>query len=285
VLPSRSRMGDDTPGHKADPTKRGAAGRSKPAGLMFLALQSLQQEERQMALAHPAAMALQDGGGMGGGIGLAGGGVGGGVLDHMDVGMREAGVLEMEGMGSGGKLQQKRKRSSKTSSRLLDRKSALSMRLKFHWKAKDAAQSEARKSSKALRINALREAGPECDSRQVALDGRAGEPQRVPGTTQRRLESEAAGGSAESSRTTERRTDEAAGGPAAGPGVQQPRGLSLGDAPPRLVGQPPPPSQMPVDGRAARGQPAPGLAQALSPAVAHGDAAGRQPPPHPDQWH
>ena len=242
LLPSRSRLGDDTPGHKADPTKRGAAGRSKPAGLMFLALQSVQQEERQMASqGHTTALALQDSGGIGGLVGLAGGDVGGGVYEHMDAGMREPGASDTEGMGSVAKLQQKRKRSNKTNSRVLDRKSALSMRLKFHWKAKDVALSEARKQNKVNGASALKDG--EC--RQVVMDG-----QQVMGAALRTME--AAGGSAEASRAAERRLDEGPGG-VAGPGVQQLRGLSHADAQATSPGQPPPPP--PMDGRAARSQP------------------------------
>jgi hypothetical protein len=135
VLPSRSRMGDDTPGHKADPTKRGVLARSKPAGLMFLALQSLQEEERQMVaqqgehgcVASSSAAAVAAG------------------VDLSEGPMHEAGV-DVDGMGTGTKMQYIRKRSNKTSNRLLDRKSALSMRLKSHWKAKDVALSHAKKN-------------------------------------------------------------------------------------------------------------------------------------------
>ena len=191
---------------------------------------------------HTTALALQDGGGIGGLVGLAGGDVNGGAYEHMDAGMREAGPADTEGMGSGAKLQQKRKRSNKTNSRLIDRKSALSMRLKFHWKAKDVALSEARKNSKVLGASALQDG----ESRQGVMDGQ----QPVMGAALRTME--AAGGSAEASQGAERRPDEAPGG-VAGPGVQQLRGLSHSDAPARILGQPPPPAQM--GGRAARSQP------------------------------
>jgi hypothetical protein len=210
---------------------------------MFLALQSVQQEERQMASqGHTTALALQDSGGIGGLVGLAGGDVGGGVYEHMDAGMREPGASDTEGMGSVAKLQQKRKRSNKTNSRLLDRKSALSTRLKFHWKAKDVALSEARKNSKVLGASALQDG----ESRQGVMDGQ----QHVMGAALRTMEA-AGGTSAEASRSAERRPDEGPGGVA---GVQQLRGLSHSNAPARVPGQPPPPPPQ-MDGRAARSQP------------------------------
>lgn len=145
MLPSRSRMGDDTPGHKADPTKRGVLARSKPAGLMFLALQSLQEEERQMvALVQQS----EDGSVASSSAAVVVAGVERAVgvpVDHGEGPIHQAGV-DVDGMSNGTKMQCIRKRSNKTSNRLLDRKSALSMRLKSHWKAKDAAAAHAKKN-------------------------------------------------------------------------------------------------------------------------------------------
>ena len=125
VLPSRSRMGDDTPGHKADPTQRGAKARSKPPGLMYLALQTLQQEERAMARFGGG------GGGGGGGMGAGGGLVDGGITDDgvVDAGLDCLGVgmgVGM-GMGMGGMLggKMRKRANNKISNRLLDRKSVL----------------------------------------------------------------------------------------------------------------------------------------------------------------
>ena len=120
MLPTRSRMGDDTPGHKADPNKRGALRRSKPDGLMYLALQSLQEEERQTGTS---------------GGGSVGGGLQSGYARQAVLGLGEGALLEdgsgiLEGLGGGGKMMHMRKRGNKPNSRLLDRKNALSLRLK-----------------------------------------------------------------------------------------------------------------------------------------------------------
>jgi hypothetical protein len=117
--------------------------------------------------------------------------------------------------------------------------------LKFHWKAKDVALSEARKNSKVLGASALQDG----DSRQSVMDGQ----QHVMGAALRMMEA-AGGNSAEASRAAERRPDEGPGG-VAGPGVQQLRGLSQSNAPARNPGQPPPPPPPQMDGRAARSQP------------------------------
>lgn len=144
VLPSRSRMGDDTPGHKADPAKRGGLGRSKPDGLMYLALQTAQEEERHMSAAAGSQGASEGLVGVGGRMAsmasMGGGGNSLGVV-HGEGAMQDA---EMLGSG-GGKLQLVRRRAHKISNRLTDRKSILSMRLKEHWKRKD----EAKRSSKS----------------------------------------------------------------------------------------------------------------------------------------
>jgi len=133
-------MGDDTPGHKADASKCGVHARSKPAGLMYLALQSVQQEERSIAMlaqqgAH-SAMSGESAAEFPGGAGAS---------DHVDT-LHDGG--DLDGADSS-RFNSMRKCANKTSKRLLDRKSALSMRLKFHWKAKDTAASDAKKSTKA----------------------------------------------------------------------------------------------------------------------------------------
>ena len=139
VLPSRNRMGDDTPGHKADASKCGVHARSKPAGLMYLALQSVQQEERSIAmLAQHGAHSAMSGQSTAEFAGVVG------ASDHVDA-LHDGG--DFDG-ADGSRFDSMRKRANKTCNRLLDRKSALSMRLKFHWKAKDAAVSDAKKSNK-----------------------------------------------------------------------------------------------------------------------------------------
>jgi hypothetical protein len=143
-------MGDDTPGHKADPHKRGQYGRSKPAGLMYLALQSVQDEERQMLGTMP--QAAPDGMGGAGGRMVSMPSMGGlgahpaSGMDHVDGGIHDA---EMLGIG---KQQYSRRRANKTSDRLLDRKTVLSMRLKDHWKRKE---DDAKKISKTRHGGAL----------------------------------------------------------------------------------------------------------------------------------
>ena len=164
-------MGDDTPGHKADPTKRGTLARSKPDGLMYLALQTAKEEERQIGASVGASQGPADAlGGVGGRmVGMPSmAGMGGGVgMEHGG----EGGLHDGDMLGGGGKMPYPRRRTNKTSNRLMERKTLLSMRLKDHWKRKDDAAKISSKARGAGAAAAAAAAGTEGRSPTTAGGG------------------------------------------------------------------------------------------------------------------